>query len=535
MPIRYIDGHRIRRALLAAAQYLEHKKEYINQLNVFPVPDGDTGSNMARTVWSGVSTIKDRKESHAGTVLGLFAEGALLGARGNSGVILSQIFQGMAERAQDIERMDAAAFAESLDRGCSAAYGALLEPQEGTILTVMKEPSTLVLEMAGAGEMNIGSMLAAFLKQAHLTLESTPERLEVLKQAGVVDAGGYGLVTIIEGMLNIVEDATWSEDEPAMPSHEEHIWETDPHFRFCMVFSTMGTGDANIDHLKSDLAGIGGSILCARGKDMIKVHVHSNDPEQILSLANRFGTVADLKKEDMRAQQQKFLGQEPSAVSGQKTGLVAVVPGDGFARILQSLGVHCVLFGGPTMNPSVAELLQAVNELPQSDIIIFPNDKNIVLTADQVKAQSAKSVEVIGTTHAPQAISAMLNYDPILGAAENAEVMTRAVAHVSVGTVTTAIRDVKLSGISVKSGEIISLVDNRLFSSHASAEDGALELLEEMLVEGTEVISIYFGEGVADQAAALKETVSALYPDRIVELHSGGQAHYFYIISVEWQ
>jgi fatty acid kinase len=534
MPIRYIDGHRIRRALLAAAQYLEHKKEYINQLNVFPVPDGDTGSNMARTVWSGVSSIKDLREKNAGTVLGLFAEGALLGARGNSGVILSQIFQGMAERAQDIERMDAAAFAQSLERGCSAAYGALLEPQEGTILTVMKEPSTLVREMAGAGESNIGSMLAAFLKQARLTLENTPERLEVLKEAGVVDAGGYGLVTIIEGMLNIVEDATWStEDEPVMPSHEEHIWETDPNFRFCMVFSIMGTGDADIDHLKSDLSGIGGSILCARGKNMIKVHVHSNDPEQTVALANRFGNVADLKQEDMRAQQQRFLGQESSAVADQKTGVVAVAPGDGFARILQSLGVHRVLFGGPTMNPSVAELLTAVNELPQSDIVIFPNDKNIILTADQVKTQSGKSVEVIGTTHVPQAISAMLNYDPVLGAAENAETMTRAAEHVSVGTVTTAIRDVKLSGISVKSGEIISLVDNKLFSSHANAEDGALELLEEMMGEGTDVISIYFGEDGAERAASVKETVAARYSDHSVELHRGGQAHYFYIISVE--
>ncbi len=534
MPIRYIDGHRIRRALLAAAQYLEHKKEYINQLNVFPVPDGDTGSNMARTVWSGVSTIKDRKERHAGTVLGLFAEGSLLGARGNSGVILSQIFQGMAERAQDIERMDAAAFAESLERGCGAAYSALLEPREGTILTVMKEPSTLVLAMAAAGEKSIGVMLAAFLEQARRTLQHTPERLEVLKQAGVVDAGGYGLVTIIEGMLNIVEDATWPEDHPVMPSHEEHIWETDPHFRFCMVFSITGTGAADIDHLKSDLSGIGGSILCARGKNMIKVHVHSNDPEQILALANPFGTVADLKQEDMRAQQQKFLGQELSAVGRQKSGLVAVVPGEGFARILQSLGVHHVLFGGPTMNPSVAELLTAVNELGQNDVIIFPNDKNIILTADQVKAQSGKRVEVIATTHVPQAISAMLNYDPTIGAAENAEVMKSAAGHVSVGTVTTAIRAVTLSGISVKSGEIISLVDDKLFSSHANAEAGALELLEEMAVEGTEVISIYFGEEVADQdAASLKETVSAQYSDHIVELHSGGQAHYFYIISVE--
>jgi len=533
MSIRYIDGHRIKRALLAAAQYLEHKKEYINQLNVFPVPDGDTGSNMARTVWSGVSSIKDLDEKHAGTVLGLFAEGALLGARGNSGVILSQIFQGMAERAQDIERMDAAAFAESLERGCSTAYGALLEPQEGTILTVMKEPSTLVLEMAGTGEANVGAILAAFLKQARLTLERTPEQLEVLKQAGVVDAGGYGLVTIIEGMLNIVEDATWSVDEPVMPSHEEHIWETDPHFRFCMVFSIMGTGAADIDHLKSGLSGIGGSILCARGKNMIKVHVHSNDPEEILSLANRFGDAVDLKQEDMRAQQQKFLGQDTAAVNGQKTGLVAVVPGDGFARILQSLGVHRVLFGGPTMNPAVAELLQAVNALPQSDIIIFPNDKNIVLTAERVKAQAAKRVEVIATAHVPQAISAVLNYDPAVGAAENAEVMRRAAEHVAVGTVTTAVRDVTLSGISVKSGEIISLLDNTLFRSHANAEVGVLDLLEAMAVEGTEVISIYFGEEAVDRAASLKETVAERYPDHIVELHSGGQAHYFYIISVE--
>lgn len=533
MLIRYIDGHRIKRALLAAAQYLEYKKEYINQLNVFPVPDGDTGSNMARTVWSGVSAIKDRKERDAGIVLGLFAEGALLGARGNSGVILSQIFQGMAERTQDIERMGATVFAESLERGCSAAYGALLEPQEGTILTVMKEPSTLVLEMVDAGERNIGTVLAAFLKQARLTLENTPERLEVLKQAGVVDAGGYGLVTIIEGMLNIMEDATWSEDEPVMPSHEEHIWETDPHFRFCMVFSIMGTSDANIDHLKSDLSGLGGSILCARGRDMIKVHVHSNDPGQILSLVNRFGTAVDLKQEDMRAQQQRFLGQEPSTVNGQKTGLVAVVPGDGFARILQSLGVHRVLFGGPTMNPSVADLLQAVDELPQSDIIIFPNDKNIILTADQAKAQSAKSVEVIGTAHVPQAISAVLNYDPAVGAAENAEMMRTAAEHVSVGTVTTAVRDVRLSGVSVKTGEVISLLDNSLLWAHANAEDGVLELLEEMVVEGTEVISVYFGQETADQAALLKETVAARYPDHMVELHSGGQAHYFYIVSVE--
>ena len=533
MPIRYIDGHRIKRGLLAAAQYLEHKKEYINQLNVFPVPDGDTGSNMARTVWSGVGTIKDRKERHAGTVLGLFAEGALLGARGNSGVILSQIFQGMAERAQDIERMDAAAFAESLERGCSAAYSALLEPREGTILTVMKEPSTLVLAMAAGGEKSIGVMLVAFLEQARLTLQNTPERLEVLKQAGVVDAGGYGLVTIIEGMLNIVGDATWSGDEPVMPSHEEHIWETDPNFRFCMVFSIMGAGAADIDHLKTGLSGIGGSILCARGRNMIKVHVHSNDPEQILALANRIGTVADLKQEDMRAQQQKFLWQEPSAVSGQKTGLVAVVPGDGFARILQSLGVHRVLFGGPTMNPSVAELLTAVNELPQRDIIIFPNDKNIVLTADRVKAQSGKRVEVIATAHVPQAISAVLNYDPAVGAADNAEVMRRAAEHVAVGTVTTAVRDVTLSGVSVKSGEIISLVDSKLFSSHADPVEGVRVLLEEMAVAGTEIISIYFGEEAASQAASLKETVAARFPDHIVELHSGGQAHYFYIISVE--
>jgi len=543
---RQIDGQALKRLVEAGLAWLRTNHQIVNSLNVFPVPDGDTGTNMLLTLTSAYDEIKDSGEKHLGRMAGKVAKGALMGARGNSGVILSQLWRGFARSVQDHEQLDAEtlvkAFAESRD----TAYKGVVKPVEGTILTVAKG-------IASGTEANLGSakdafdILEAAVKSADEAVQQTPELLPVLKQAGVVDSGGKGLFFILEGMLRhaygeSLDTPLASVQSLSAMNFENAMQEVEEGQDYEVVVDFFPNDGFELQPFYGRLDEMGTSIQVGEGEGMYRMHIHVplDKRYEPIDYIMGLGTITKVAMENLMAQmddiQQSTSGQ-PIKFSDVEPGQIAVVvvsPGVGLTRIFASLGVAAVVAGGQTMNPSTQDILAAFENLPTDKVIILPNNKNIIMAANQAKEVTVKQVEVVPSRTVPQGLTAMLSLQPDGEVAAVAEKMTKALSTVQTGEITVAIRSVEIDGVQCAEGQVIALLDGKLVASSNTLEEGCLKMLEKANASEQELITFYFGEDLPHaDAHRIADMVREKYPDQEIEVQEGGQPHYQFIISVE--
>jgi DAK2 domain fusion protein YloV len=545
-PTHHLNALDVRGMLGAALEVLRQHRDEVDALNVFPVPDGDTGANMTMTMQSAWKEIEGGAFDHAGTLFRAFAMGAIRGARGNSGVILSQILRGMSDALGDLPEFDARSLARAFRQGQKIAYQGVMQPVEGTILTIIRVVAD-ASEHAVALNDDIGFLLETSLSKAREALAQTPEMLPVLKQAGVVDAGGQGLVYIIEGMTRYAlgETIETALRAPAAPApHLETLGEEWGYDIQYLIYNAKPDENA----IRQKLTELGGeSIVVGRAGNITKVHVHGEDPGPFLSYGASLGHLDDLVVENMTLQTLRRRGEwdENGPVAADAAGeeassehcsnVVAVAPGEGFARVFRSLGACQVVAGGQTMNPSADDLLQALERVPKSEIILLPNNKNIIMAAKQAAELSDKDVYVVETRTLPQGVAAMFAFNPDMAAAENVRQMQAMSVHVHTIQVTTAVRDAHIDGVAVAENNAIALVDGKLCCTGDDPDEAALRAIASLEEEEeSDVITLYYGQpGSEERAQALARALEERYPDVAVDVLSGGQPHYDYIISVE--
>ena len=537
------NGQELKQLAEAGLTWLTANQEIVNALNVFPIPDGDTGTNMLMTMQSAFREVADSGEKHAGKVAHAIAQGALMGARGNSGVILSQIWRGFARALDDNESFDALLFARALHEACETAYRGSVRPVEGTILTVIKDTAAAA-EDAAPRHREIRSLLERVVLAANDSVARTPDLLPVLKQAGVVDAGGKGLTILLEGMLRYLRGQALDEpvDTIVRPLNLSAVGAAmnaiEPGQEWEVIVDFRPKAPLHLPTLYKQLEDMGTAIQVGEGEGMYRVHIHllkkrRNEP---LEMAEALGTITKVHMENL-LDQVEGIQAEPlplAQVAPGQIGVVAVSPGDGLSRVLASLGAAAVVGGGQSKNPSTEEILSAVNDLPTDRIIILPNNKNIILAAQQAVGLTQKQVAVVPTRTVPQGIAALMQYVPDheLDAVRTA--MERAMTQVETGEITQATRTVEIDGVAVAEGQIIGLHNGALKVAGDNVPDTLLRLLEVMETPEREVISLYYGAEVTEeQAEQIAQTVRERYPDQAIDLHLGGQPYYHYIISVE--
>lgn len=541
MSLVYINGNDLVRSIKAGSIKLEHNRDRVDLLNVFPVPDGDTGTNMYLTLLSAVKEGEKNFDKPLGKVAKAISMGSLMGARGNSGVILSQIFRGIAKEFEGKEQADALTLAMALKSGSDTAYEAVMKPVEGTILTVIREIAACCEKEARNGNDILGTLVAG-VQTGYETLKKTPNMLPILKEAGVVDAGGQGLIFFLEGMieglahqkeipLEVYRDKIAKKDK--QKNFEEPL-ELD--FQYCTEVLVKGE-ELNVQDMKDHLAPLGDSMLVVGGDDLVKVHIHSNHPGKVLETCLQWGSLTDIKINNMLDEVHEHLNnweEQETEVSIKKIGLVAVGVGEGVIGILQSLGVDIVVEGGQTMNPSTEDLLNACNSINAESIIILPNNGNIIMAARQVVDLCDRKVKVIPTKSVMQSITALISYDPEgdLDIVFNA--MSEEIESIKYAEVTYAVRDSSVNGIEIKEGDNIGIIEGKIALTSNSAGEALAKVLQQMVDEDSELITFFYGEEVTeDEAMADKEKITENYPDCEVECHYGGQPHYSYFISVE--
>lgn len=553
MPEKWLqcNGQHYKKLVHAGLIWLEQNHQYVNSLNVFPVPDGDTGTNMLLTMRAAYGRVQDNDNTHVGKMSDSVAQGALMGARGNSGVILSQIWRGLARGLKDKVAFDATDLAYALQLAADTAYGGVMKPVEGTILTVIREGAAEAAD-ALTKSLDLRFMLERVLERCKQALERTPDLLPVLKQAGVVDSGGQGLVYVLEGMLRYVHgemgDLTavaaraTAVAEPAVTAQELAMPEGG-HIEnpYDVQFILMGQ-DLNVLEVRQCIDAMGDSTVVVGDESTIKVHIHVKDPGEPISYGISLGKITDVVVENMQMQMEEIVhnGAAAPAQNNQQTiepgqiGVVAVAAGQGLAEIFLSLGVACIVNGGQTNNPSTEEIFQAIQDVPSDKVIILPNNKNIILASEAARDLSPKRVAVVPTVTAPQGFSALLAYDPDGDLEETAVAMGDSAQEVATGEITRATRSVNLDGVDVKEGEMIGLVNGRLCASGAVMESVLAQVLTAMEIEERELISVYFGADVdRDQASAVADQIVESNPDIEVEILAGGQAHYYFILGAE--
>ncbi len=538
-PIRLCDGRGLKRLVRSGLAWLERHQAAINALNVYPVPDGDTGTNMVLTMQSAYHEIQDSPEEEVGAIAQKVAHGALMGARGNSGVILSQIFRGFARSLEGVMAFNSVQFAAGLREAATMAYKGVIKPVEGTILTVAREASEVAVTAAASSE-DLVYVLQRVVDEARDSVTRTPSLLPVLAEAGVVDAGGQGLFVILEGMLRYSRGERLSIDTSlttAMDLHAMHL-ESEAGYGYDIQFIIHGKG-LNVEEIRETIAAMGDSALVVGDSRAVKVHVHSPEPGTPISYGASVGSLSRVIVENMQEQYQDFIlskAQQPKPPAEPLSGIgtVVVAPGKGLATVFESLGANFVVPGGQTMNPSTEELLEAVEGIPTEDVIILPNNKNIILAAEQAKSLSGKNVQVVATVSVPQGISALLALNYQADLVTNARVMAEAAKAIETAEITTAVRSVTVDGLSVQEGEVIGLVNGKLEVKGDTPTDVAVEALAAMHVENLEIITIYYGEFItADEAQRLADEIVNRYPEQEVEIVDGGQPHYHYILSAE--
>ena len=554
MSLQQIDAKMLAKMFLAGAKNLENKKEWINELNVFPVPDGDTGTNMTMTIMSAAREVSALGEDPSmEAICKAISSGSLRGARGNSGVILSQLFRGFTKRIKEEESLTVAILAGSFEKAVETAYKAVMKPKEGTILTVARGVAEKALELAEAGEEDMEKFLSAVIAEAELVLSRTPELLPVLKQAGVVDSGGQGLVEVLHGAFDaylgkeLDLNFTASAVNVSAGTAGGTVEEAEIKFGYCTEFIIMlnktFTTKMEMD-FKAFLESIGDSIVCVADDDVVKVHVHTNDPGLAIQRALKYGPLSNMKIDNMRLEHQEKLFKEANKADISRTasveppkdfGFIAVSVGDGINEIFKSLGVDYIIEGGQTMNPSTADILDAVAKVNAKTVFVLPNNKNIILAANQAaELTTEKDLLVIPTKTIPQGITAVINFVPDLSADENEENMLREIGNVKTGQVTYAVRDTVIDDREIRKGDFMGIGDKGMLAVGASMEDVARETVANMVDEDSELISIYYGSDVSEEDAEhFRGLVEEQFPSCDVELQFGGQPIYYYVMSIE--
>ncbi len=548
-----IDAKLLSKMFLAGAKNLEAKKEWINDLNVFPVPDGDTGTNMTLTIMSAAKEVSSMEDLDMVSLCKAISSGSLRGARGNSGVILSQLFRGFTKSIREKDALNVSILADAFEKAVETAYKAVMKPKEGTILTVARGASERARELAEEGCEDLNYFFDEVIKYADEILERTPEMLPVLKQAGVVDSGGQGLMQVLKGAYDAFLGKEFDLSIPEV-THVKPVQtgmgaqaEADIKFGYCTEFIIMLTRNFNIKQeidFKEYLESIGDSIVVVADDDVVKVHVHTNDPGLAIQKALKYGALSNMKIDNMRLEHQEklFKQQEDTKAedAGEKMphkeiGFIAVSAGEGINEIFRGLGVDYIIEGGQTMNPSTEDMLNAIDKVNADTVFILPNNKNIILAANQAKAMTEdKEILVIPTKTIPQGITAIINYVPDLAAGDNAETMNGEIGSVKTGQVTYAVRDTVIEDKEIRQGDYMGIGDSGILSVDVDVDQAAFAMIQEMMDDSLELISIYYGAEVSEEAAKrLRERVAKAYPSCDVELQYGGQPIYYYIVSAE--
>lgn len=544
-----VDAKMLGRMFLSGAKNLEAKKEWINELNVFPVPDGDTGTNMTLTIMAAASEVSALSDPTMKTLAKAISSGSLRGARGNSGVILSQLLRGFTKSIEHHEHVDAMAFARAFEKGVETAYKAVMKPKEGTILTVAKGAAVKALEIAEDSE-NLETFFADVIAEAEEVLSKTPEMLPVLKEAGVVDSGGQGLLEVLkgafDGYLGKEIDMNFEKPAHAVMSKPVSAEESDIKFGYCTEFIIMlekEFPEKEEKAFKEYLLSIGDSLVVVADDEIVKVHVHTNAPGDAIQRALTYGQLSNMKIDNMRLEHherlikdaEKVAAQQAKAEPEKEVGFISVSVGEGMGEIFRELGADYLIEGGQTMNPSTEDVLQAISHVNAKNIFIFPNNKNIILAANQARDLTEdKNIIVIPTKTIPQGITALISYVPDKTVEQNTEEMLEAMTHVKTGQVTYAVRDTKIDDKEIRQGDIMGIGDKGILAVGQGIEDITVETLKEMVDEDTEIISIYYGADVTEEdAEQLCERLEELYPDFDVEINQGGQPIYYYVVSVE--
>ncbi len=535
MPITECDGRLFKEALLGSLAWLTLNRDEVDALNVFPVPDGDTGTNMLLTLQSAVEDIRELDHADLGSMAKRASHGALMGARGNSGVILSQILRGFCEGIGPRAAVDGQGLAEAFSRGAEVAYRAVMKPTEGTMLTVAREAARAAQAKAGQNG-DLTEVVKSAAEAAAAAVERTPEQLPILKQAGVIDAGGFGLQLILEGFLRRMQGERLESFERPTVQHArpKTIEAPSAGWGYCTEFIINGK-DLSVDAVRTELQRHGDSTLIVGDEAAIKVHIHTQEPASVIGYASGVGTLTRLKVDDMSSQHHRLQGEGVRRPSSTKhLALVAVASGDGFRRILESLGVDSVVGGGQTMNPSTQDILAAVESVPSSDVLVLPNNGNVVMTAQQASELTHKRVRVVPSRSLPQGIAALFAFDFSADLEANANAMSHALKQVKTIEVTRAVRASEVDGLKVAEQDVIGLLDDKLVEKGATPEEVVRLVLKRIDPKQVGTITIYAGADVGEaDREALSKALAKEYPQASIELQSGEQALYPYIVAVE--
>ena len=553
MAVKTINTDLLQKMFLAGAANLEAKKEFINELNVFPVPDGDTGTNMTLTILSAAKEVKALENPDMVAIAKAISSGSLRGARGNSGVILSQLLRGFTKEIREHKEIDTITLAKACERATATAYKAVMKPKEGTILTVAKGASQKAAELAETTE-DLDTFISEVINYAQEVLEKTPEMLPVLKEAGVVDSGGQGLLEVMRGAYDAFQgkEIDYSAIEASAgtkmvkPSEQA---ETEIKFGYCTEFIIMLEKEFTAKdetEFKAYLESIGDSIVCVADDDIVKIHVHTNDPGLAIQKALTYGQLSRMKIDNMREEHQERLIKDAEKLAAQQAeakkaeprkevGFIAVSIGEGMNEIFRELGADYIIEGGQTMNPSTEDMLNAIDQVNAEHIFILPNNKNIILAANQAQTLTEdKDIIVVPSKTVPQGITAIINYMPDADAQTNLEAMIEGIGNVKTGQVTYAVRDTHIDDKEIHEGDIMGIGDSGILAVGQSVEETTKEMLAQLVDEDTELISLYYGQDVQEESAEnFAQEIEDLYPDVDVDVHSGGQPIYYYVLSVE--
>lgn len=566
MGISTIDAGKLKNAFLAGAKGLEAKKDWINELNVFPVPDGDTGTNMTLTIMAAAREVAELENPTMDQLAKAISSGSLRGARGNSGVILSQLLRGFTKEIKSVTEIDTTTLANAMVRGTETAYKAVMKPKEGTILTVAKGMSDKALEMASKTD-DIEEFAREVIAYGDYVLDQTPEMLPVLKQAGVVDSGGQGLMQVVKGafdgltgrMADVSLDAVPEQKGPAAQKPQTasltDIDTADIKFGYCTEFIInleKDYSDQDENQLKSYLESIGDSLVVVSDDEIVKVHVHTNHPGLAFEKALTYGSLSRMKVDNMREEHQERIIKDSERLAREQAagndgdvgqpsnerktyGFIAVSSGDGLSEIFKGIGADYLIEGGQTMNPSTEDMLNAIDKVNADNIFILPNNKNIIMAAQQARDLTEdKNIIVIPSKTVPQGITALVNFMPDLSAEDNLVAMTEEMDNVKTAQITYAVRTTNIDGMEIEEGDIMAIGDHGMLAAGKSVERVAMDALKCMLDDDCELVTVYYGSDVVENAAkALVSQAEQMYPDKEIELQYGGQPIYYYMISAE--
>lgn len=532
--IQYIDGKLLKDMFISGANNLQNNKNLVDKLNVFPVPDGDTGTNMSLTISYAIKELSKVNNDNIADIGKAMSKGSLMGARGNSGVILSQIIRGFAKSVEGKDTLTSMDLAMAFKEGSDTAYKAVIKPIEGTILTVVRESSDYGVKIAKK-EKDIQRFLESFIKEANASLKRTPDLLINLKEAGVVDSGGKGLVCVYEGMysallgniieLKEVDDTITTQQEYKLDSHENI------NFAYCTEF-ILESDKLDYEGMREIIEKYGDSLVVVGDEGIIKVHIHTNDPGLVLQEGLKYGQLVTIKIENMKIQHENIIAEDTKPPK--KYGLIATSMGEGLAKIFKDFGVDQIIEGGQTMNPSTEDFMKAINDVNAENVFILPNNSNIIMAANQAKALSDKNIVVLPTKTTPQGFAALLGFNLDSSVEENEETMLECLQNVKSGQVTYAVRDTVMNDIDIKEGDIIGIGESKMLTSGKEKSNVTISLIDKLIDEDSAIITLLYGEEISEEEANdLKDMVEEKYPDLEIELYYGGQPVYYYLVSVE--